>query len=82
MTIDPILAIIVLALVAVAAFAVAKWWILRRPDPEVIALRAAAKLLKPYTEAQTPEALVAAQAREALRKAKIEEFQKLAESLK
>jgi hypothetical protein len=32
MTIDPILALIVLALVAVAAFGFAKWWLLRRPD--------------------------------------------------
>lgn len=82
MTIDPILALIVLALVAVAAFGFAKWWLLRRPDPEVVALRAAEKLLKPYTQAQTPEALVAAKAREELRLAKIKAFQDLAASLK
>lgn len=82
MTVDPILALIVISLVAVAAFAVAKWWILRRPDPEVLALRAAEKLLKPYTQAQTPEALVAAEAREKLRLAKIKAFQDLVSSLK
>ena len=82
MTVDPTLAALILALVAVAAFAVAKWWILRRPDPEVLALRAAEKLLKPYTQAQTPEALVAAEAREKLRLAKIKAFQDLVSSLK
>jgi len=82
MTIDPILALIVLALVAVAAFGFAKWWLLRRPDPEVLALRAATKLLEPYVQAQTPEALVQAEAREKLRLAKIKAFQDLAASLK
>lgn len=82
MTIDPILAGLVLALVAVAAFGFAKWWILRRPDPEVVALRAATKLIQPYVQAQTPEALIEAQRREDLRMAKIKAFQDLAASLK
>jgi hypothetical protein len=82
MTIDPILAGLVLALVAVAAFGFAKWWILRRPDPEVVALRAATKLIQPYVQAQTPEALAAARAREDMRLAKIKAFQDLAASLK
>lgn len=82
MTIDPILAGLVLALVAVAAFGFAKWWILRRPDPEVVALRAATKLIQPYVQAQTPEALAAARAREDMRLAKIKAFQDLVASLK
>lgn len=82
MTIDPILAGIVLALVAVAAFGFAKWWLLRRPDPEVVALRAATKLIQPYVQAQTPEALIEAQRREAIRLAKIKAFQDLVASLK
>ncbi len=82
MTIDPILAGLILALVAVAAFGFAKWWLLRRPDPEVLALRAATKLIQPYVQAQTPEALIEAQRREALRLAKIKAFQDLAASLK
>ena len=56
LTVDPILGLLVLIAI-VAAFAVGKWWALRRPDPEVMALKAAAKLLKPFTEANTPEAL-------------------------
>jgi len=82
MTIDPILALLVVALVGVGGFSVAKWWILRRPDPEVTALRRAAHLLAPYTQPETPEALAALRAKEELRLQTLAQFKKLAEQLK
>lgn len=78
---DPILLAILAAILVVATVAATRWWLLKRPDPEVMALKAAARMLRPYTQANTPEALAAAQAKETLRKATLEEFKKLAESL-
>ena len=80
LTVDPILGLLVIIAI-VAAFAVGKWWALRRPDPEVMALKAAAKLLKPFTEANTPEALADLQRRETLRREQVAAFKALAEKL-
>lgn len=80
MQLDPVLSLVIL-IALVAAFAVGKWWALRRPDPEVMALKAAAKLLKPFTEANTPEALADLQRRETLRREQVAAFKAMAEKL-
>ncbi len=80
MQIDPVLSLVILVGL-VAAFAVGKWWALRRPDEEVIALKTATKLLSRFTVASTPEGLAAAQARETLRKETIAAFKAMVEKI-
>ena len=80
MQLDPVLALLIVVAV-VAAFAFGKWWALRRPDEEVIALKAATKLLSKFTVATTPEGLAAAQSRETLRKETIAAFKKMVEQI-
>lgn len=80
MQLDPVLALLIVVAV-VAAFAFGKWWALRRPDEEVIALKAATKMLSKYTTPTTPEAIADLQRRETLRKEQIAAFKAMVEKI-